>query len=141
LELIEKLNEIHRRDRADDTQLSARQAAYELAFRMQATAPEVVDLSQEPERVKEAYGLHRKETAEFGHRCLLARRLVERGVRFVEIYCGGGSQWDAHSNLEGNHSKMCARCDQPTAALLRALKRRGLLESTVVMWGGEFGRA
>ena len=140
LELIEQLNEMHRRDRADDTRLAARQAAYELAFRMQATAPEGVDLSKEPERVKEAYGLNRKETAEFGHRCLLARRLVERGVRFVQVYCGAGSAWDAHGDLEGNHTRMCARADQPTAALLADLKARGLLDDTLVVWGGEFGR-
>jgi hypothetical protein len=140
LELIEQLNEMHRRDRADDTRLAARQAAYELAFRMQATAPEAVDLSKEPERVKEAYGLNRKETAEFGHRCLLARRLVERGVRFVQVYCGAGSAWDAHGDLEGNHTRMCARADQPTAALLADLKARGLLDDTLVIWGGEFGR-
>jgi Protein of unknown function (DUF1501) len=140
LELINALNEHHRQARADDTDLSARIAAYELAFRMQATAPEAVDLSGETEATKEEYGLNRQECAEFAHRCLLARRLVERGVRFVQIYCGGGSQWDAHSNLEGNHSKMCARCDRPTAALLKDLKRRGLLESTLVIWGGEFGR-
>jgi hypothetical protein len=140
LELIQQLNEMHRRDRADDTHLAARQVAYELAFRMQSTAPEVVDLSQESDRVKEAYGLNRKETAEFGHRCLLARRLVERGVRFVQVYCGAGSAWDAHSDLEGNHTRMCARADQPTAALINDLKARGLLESTLVIWGGEFGR-
>jgi uncharacterized protein (DUF1501 family) len=140
LDLIHALNEQHRRGRADDSALSARIAAYELAFRMQATAPEAVDLSQEPEAIKDEYGLNRKECAGFAHRCLLARRLVERGVRFVQIYCGGGSQWDAHSDLEGNHTRMCARCDQPTAALLRDLKRRGLLDETLVIWGGEFGR-
>jgi uncharacterized protein (DUF1501 family) len=140
LELIERLNDLHRRDRADDSRLAGRQSAYELAFRMQATAPEVVDLSQESAAVKEAYGLNRKETAEFGHRCLLARRLIERGVRFVQVYCGAGSAWDAHSNLEGNHTKMCARADQPSAALIRDLKTRGLLDSTLVIWGGEFGR-
>ncbi|HJZ92377.1 MAG TPA: DUF1501 domain-containing protein [Gemmataceae bacterium] len=140
LELIQRLNEMYRRDRADDTRLAARQAAYELAFRMQATAPEVVDLSQEPERVKEAYGLNRKETADFGHRCLLARRLVERGVRFVQVYCGAGSAWDAHSDLEGNHTRMCARADRPTAALIDDLKARGLFDETLVIWGGEFGR-
>src|SRR5262245_15906593 len=140
LDLINELNERHRRERADDTDLSARIAAYELAFRMQATAPEAVDLSAEPDKIKEEYGLNRKECAEFAHRCLLARRLVERGVRFVQIYCGGGSQWDAHSDIEGNHKRMCARCDQPTAALLRDLTRRGLLDSTLVIWGGEFGR-
>ncbi|HVK13637.1 MAG TPA: DUF1501 domain-containing protein [Gemmataceae bacterium] len=140
LELIRKLNDIHQRDRADDTRLSARQAAYELAFRMQATAPEAVDLSKEPERLKDAYGLNNKETAEFGHRCLLARRLVERGVRFVQVYCGAGSAWDAHGNLEGNHTKMCGRADKPTAALLTDLKARGMLDDTLVIWGGEFGR-
>jgi arylsulfatase A-like enzyme len=107
---------------------------------MQAAAPEAVDLSREPERIKEEYGLNRPECADYGHRCLLARRLVERGVRFVQIYCGSGSQWDAHSDLENNHRRMCTRCDQPTAALLRDLKRRGLLDSTLVIWGGEFGR-
>ena len=107
---------------------------------MQAAAPEAVDLRGESEKTKEEYGLNRKECAEFGRRCLLGRRLVERGVRFVQIYCGGGSQWDAHSDLEGNHTKMCARCDQPTAALIKDLKRRGLLDQTLVVWGGEFGR-
>jgi hypothetical protein len=140
LDLIKQLNDIHRQGRADDSQLAARQEAYELAFRMQATAPEAVDLSKEPEKVKEAYGLNRKETSEFGHRCLMARRLVERGVRFVQVYCGAGSQWDAHSDLEGNHTRLCARADQPTAALIKDLKARGLLESTLVIWGGEFGR-
>jgi hypothetical protein len=140
LDLIRRLNDHHLETRRDDSQLSARQAAYELAFRMQATAPEAVDLSREPDRVKETYGLNRKETAEFGHRCLLARRLIERGVRFVQIYCGAGSQWDAHSDVEGNHSKLCLRSDQPTAALLKDLKQRGLLERTLVVWGGEFGR-
>jgi len=139
-ELIAKLNDIHRRERPGDSQLDARQAAYELAFRMQATAPETVDLTKEDDKTKDAYGLNRKETAEFGHRCLLARRLVERGVRFVQVYCGAGSAWDAHSDLEGNHTRLCARADQPTAALLKDLKQRGLLDSTLVIWGGEFGR-
>ncbi|MSR53620.1 MAG: DUF1501 domain-containing protein [Gemmataceae bacterium] len=140
LDLIQQLNEIHRRERQDDTDLSARQAAYELAFRMQATAPEAVDLTAEPERLKEAYGLNNKATAEFGHRCLLARRLVERGVRFVQVYCGAGSAWDAHGDLEGNHTKMCGRADRPTAALINDLKARGMLDDTLVIWGGEFGR-
>jgi hypothetical protein len=140
LDLIHSLNERHRRGREEESDLSARIASYELAFRMQSKAPEAVDLSKETERTRDAYGLNRKECAEFAHRCLLARRLVERGVRFVQIYCGGGSQWDAHSDLEGNHGKLCARCDQPTAALLKDLKQRGLLDSTLVIWGGEFGR-
>jgi hypothetical protein len=140
LDLITQLNNLHRQQRPGDSQLEARQATYELAFKMQASAPEAIDLSQEPEKVKEAYGLNRKETAEMGHRCLLARRLIERGVRFVQIYCGAGSQWDAHSDIEGNHSRLCLRADQPTAALIKDLKARGLLDSTLVIWGGEFGR-
>ena len=140
LELIGKLNDIHKRSRPGDTHLEARQAAYELAFRMQSSAPEAVDLSQEDAKTKEAYGLNKKETAEFGHRCLLARRLVERGVRFVQVYCGAGSQWDAHADIEGNHTKMCLRADQPSAALIADLKQRGLLDDTLVVWGGEFGR-
>jgi hypothetical protein len=140
LDLIGELNEQHRRARPEDGELAARMAAYELAFRMQSAAPQAVDLAQESARTRAEYGLNRPECADFGHRCLLARRLVERGVRFVQVYCGSGSQWDAHSDLEGNHRRMCARCDQPTAALLRDLKRRGLLDSTLVIWGGEFGR-
>jgi hypothetical protein len=140
LDLIGKLNDIHKRERPGDAELDARQAAYELAFKMQAEAPAVVDLSKEDEKTKEAYGLNKKETAEFGHRCLLARRLVERGVRFVQVYCGAGSAWDAHSDIEGNHTKLCLRADQPSAALIADLKARGLLDSTLVIWGGEFGR-
>jgi hypothetical protein len=140
LDLIRELNEHHRLGREDDSLLSARMNAYELAFRMQAAAPEAVDLAQESAKTKEEYGLNRKECAEFGHRCLLARRLLERGVRFVQVYCGAGSAWDAHADLEGNHTRMCARADQPSAALLRDLKRRGMLERTLVIWGGEFGR-
>jgi hypothetical protein len=140
LELIGQLNDIHRRERPGDTALDARQAAYELAYRMQATAPEAVDLTKEDQRTKDAYGLNRPETAEYGHRCLLARRLVERGVRFVQVYCGAGSQWDSHADIEGNHGRMCLRADQPSAALIKDLKQRGLLDSTLVIWGGEFGR-
>jgi uncharacterized protein (DUF1501 family) len=140
LDLLRALNEHHRRGREDEGDLAARVSAYELAFRMQSAAPEAVDLTRESEQTRREYGLDRPECADYGRRCLLARRLVERGVRFVQIYCGSGSQWDAHSNLEGNHHRMCGRCDQPTAALLRDLKRRGLLDSTLVVWGGEFGR-
>jgi hypothetical protein len=140
LDLLKSLNEEHRVLRPEDHDLAARMASYELAYRMQAAAPEAVDLSQETERTKEEYGFNRPECAEFARRCLLGRRLVERGVRMVQIYCGAGSQWDAHSDLEANHTRMCLRCDQPTAALLRDLKRRGLLDSTLVIWGGEFGR-
>ncbi len=139
-ELIHQLNQFHQKQHRDDTFLSARQNAYELAFQMQAAAPDIINIHNESEKTKEAYGLNRKETADFGHRCLLARRLVERGVRFVQIYCGAGSQWDAHSNLQGNHTRMCTRADQPTAALIKDLKQRGLLADTLVIWGGEFGR-
>ncbi len=140
LDLISKLNGIHGRERPGDSELNARQSAYELAFRMQATAPDVIDITKEDEKTREAYGLNKKETAEFGHRCLLARRLVERGVRFVQVYCGAGSQWDAHGDIEGNHTKMCLRADQPSAALIRDLKQRGMLDDSLVIWGGEFGR-
>ncbi len=109
LDLINQLNRHHAAGRPGDTELAARMNAYELAYRMQAAAPEVVDLSQESVRTREEYGLNRRETADFGHRCLLARRLVERGVRFVQVYCGAGSQWDAHSNLEDNHTRLCTR--------------------------------
>jgi hypothetical protein len=140
LDLLKALNEEHSARRPGDSDLTARIASYELAYRMQSAAPEAVDFSQESARTKEEYGFNRPECAEFAQRCLLARRLVERGVRMVQVYCGAGSQWDAHSDLEGNHSRLCARCDQPSAALVHDLKRRGLLESTLVVWGGEFGR-
>jgi hypothetical protein len=140
MDLLNALNEEHRASRPGDNDLTARMASYELAYRMQSAAPEAVDLSQESERTREEYGFNRPECAEFARRCLLARRLVERGVRMVQIYCGAGSQWDAHSNLEDNHTRLCGRCDQPSAALIRDLKRRGLLDSTLVIWGGEFGR-
>jgi hypothetical protein len=128
---------------ASDTELSARIASYELAFRMQSEAPEAVDLSRETAETRALYGLDDPKTAEFGTRCLLARRLVERGVRFVQVYSGGGPvavQWDAHDDVDANHEKMCGLTDKPVAALLTDLKRRGLLEQTLVVWGGEFGR-
>jgi hypothetical protein len=127
-------------NRSGDSDLAARVAAYELAYRMQAHAPEVVDLTTETAETKALYGLDRKETAEFGTRCLLARRMVERGVRFVQLYCGDTNGWDAHSDLEGNHGKLCLQSDKPVAGLLIDLKRRGLLKDTLVVWGGEFGR-
>lgn len=123
--------------------LAARIASYELAFRMQSHAPEAVDLSKESEKTKNNYGLNDKKTSDFGTRCLLARRLVERGVRFVQLYSGGGplvTQWDAHDDINSNHEKMCGHVDQPIAALLKDLKARGLLDSTLVVWASEFGR-
>jgi hypothetical protein len=127
----------------DDGELSARIASYELAFRMQSHAPEAVDLSRETAAMRTAYGLDDKRSADFGTRCLLARRLVERGVRFVQLYSGGGplvTQWDAHDDVNDNHEHMCARVDRPIAALLKDLKQRGLLDSTLVVWASEFGR-
>src|SRR4051794_10337201 len=140
LDLIGKLNARHLSDRGEDTELAARIQAYELAYRMQSAAPEAVDLASETDETKALYGLDAKETAEFGTRCLLARRLVERGVRFVQLYSGDVNGWDAHEDVEANHSRMCARTDRPVAGLLQDLKRRGLFESTLVIWGGEFGR-
>src|SRR5262245_7584819 len=124
----------------ENSDLAARIATYELAYRMQSHAPEVVDISGESAATRRLYGLDRKMTAEFGTRCLLARRLVEAGVRFVQVYCGDTNGWDGHSDMEGNHSKLCAQSDRPVAGLLADLKARGLLDSTLVVWGGEFGR-
>jgi uncharacterized protein (DUF1501 family) len=134
------VNRDHLVSRGGDSELSARIAAYELAFRMQAHAPELVELKSETEETRKLYGIDRKETAEFGNRCLLARRMSERGVRFVQLYCGDTNGWDAHSDLEGNHSKLCLQSDKPISGLLTDLKRRGLLKDTLVVWGGEFGR-
>jgi hypothetical protein len=140
LDLINRLNREHLRGRPEDSELAARIAAYELAFRMQSHATEVVDVARETEATKQLYGLDRSETAEFGLRCLLARRMVERGVRFVQVYSGDTNGWDGHSDVEGNHQRLCLQSDQPIAGLLKDLKARGLLDSTLVIWGGEFGR-
>ncbi len=140
LDLLKQINSRFAEKNPDQTELDARMASYELAFRMQAEAPEAVDLSKETDETKKLYGLEGKETATMGRLCLLARRMVERGVRFVQIYHGAGSKWDAHSKLEENHGQLCRSMDQPVAALLKDLKRCGLLESTLVYWGGEFGR-
>ncbi len=141
LDLLQKWNEMD--TPVGDTEMAARINSYELAFRMQTHAPEAVDLSKETEDTRKMYGIDQKHTADFGTRCLLARRLVERGVRFIHLYSGGGPlsmQWDAHSHLVANHEKMCGHTDQPIAALLQDLKQRGLLDSTLVIWGSEFGR-
>ncbi|MEW5976051.1 MAG: DUF1501 domain-containing protein [Acidobacteriota bacterium] len=143
VEFIEQMNRDHQRDRPGDSDLEARIASYELAFQMQTHAPEATDLSQESAETKALYGMNHEMTEYFGKQCLVARRLVERGVRFVQIYSGGGHQqqsWDAHYGLDENHRLHCAETDKPMAGLLRDLKRRGLLESTLVVWGGEFGR-
>ena len=140
LDFIGESNRAHGESRSGDSELSARIAAYELAYRMQSHAPEVVDLTKETAETKALYGIDRKETAEFGTRCLLARRMVERGVRFVQLYSGDTNGWDAHSDLEANHGKLCLQSDKPIAGLLTDLKRTGLLKDTLVVWGGEFGR-
>jgi Protein of unknown function (DUF1501) len=140
LEYLRQLNRRHVARRVDDDELEARIASYELAFRMQSHAPEAVDLSQETVATQQLYGLDDPTTRTFGSNCLLARRLVERGVRFVQLYSGSGSKWDAHSRIEENHGLHCRETDRPIAGLLRDLKQRGLLDETLVIWGGEFGR-
>jgi uncharacterized protein DUF1501 len=140
LDLLKSLNEIWSEDKQDDSELDARIRAYELAYKMQSAAPEVVDLSKESEATKKLYGMDDEATRAYGQNCLLARRLVERGVRFVELYCGSGSGWDAHENVETNHTKWCRASDKPIAGLLTDLKARGMLKDTLVVWGGEFGR-
>jgi hypothetical protein len=140
LDLLAKLNQRFAADKTENSELAARLNSYELAWRMQSAAPEAVDLSTETEATKKLYGLDEEDTKKYGSICLMARRLVERGVRFVQCYSGSGSGWDAHSDLEGNHSKYCRQTDRPMAGLLTDLKARGLLDETLVIWGGEFGR-
>lgn len=143
LDLITTLDRLHEKTRPHDSTLDARIASYELAWRMQSSAPEAVDLSKESETTKKLYGIGEGVTDDFGRKCLLARRLVERGVRFVELISGTnvGADWDdAHTDLTGSHPRMAAKSDQPIAGLLQDLKTRGLLDSTLVVWGGEFGR-
>lgn len=140
LDFLNQLNQQHASRRVHQSELDARIQSYELAFRMQAEAPEAVDLTDETEETRKLYGMDEKETEVYGRNCLLARRLVERGVRFVQLYHGSGSGWDSHSHLEKNHSALCRGMDKPVAGLLKDLKRRGLLDETLVVWGGEFGR-
>jgi len=140
LDFLKQLNERFSRENPGDSELEARIAAYELAYQMQSSAPEAVDIGKETEATKKLYGLDAPETSAFGTNCLLARRLVERGVRFVELYAGSGSGWDAHNDIEGNHSKRCRASDKPIAGLVADLKSRGMLDETLVVWGGEFGR-
>jgi hypothetical protein len=140
LEFLGTLNRRHLEPRRDQSELDARIKSYELAFRMQAEAPEAVDLTRETAATRTLYGLDDRATEKIGRLCLLSRRLVERGVRFIQIYCGAGSKWDAHSDIEGNHAQTCRAMDKPVAGLLKDLKCRGLLEQTLVVWGGEFGR-
>jgi Protein of unknown function (DUF1501) len=144
LDLLKQWNTDYAEANPAESSLAARISAYELAFRMQMSATECTDLSREPESIRNLYGLDNKTTAHFGKNCLLARRLVERGVRFVQVYSGGNEgpkAWDAHDDLKTNHDLHCAETDAPIAALLDDLKASGLLETTLVVWGGEFGRS
>lgn len=143
LDLLKELNQEHWRSRKGESELTARLQSYELAFRMQTAATDAVDLSKESVKTRERYGLDQKRTADFGRKCLITRRLLERGVRFVQLYSGGGhieDTWDGHNDCIANHTLHAEETDQPIAALLTDLKRTGLWEETVVLWGGEFGR-
>ncbi len=141
LDFSQQLNHHYLTEQNADSALSARIAAYELAYRMQSSAPEAVDLSQETEQVKTLYGLDQDDTRSFGTQCLNARRLVERGVRFVQLYHGGGGDgWDTHGDNDAKHVRNGKQIDKPIAGLITDLKARGLLDSTLVLWGGEFGR-
>ena len=137
LDLLGRFNQMHLEQQSDHPELAARSASYELAFRMQIHAPEAVDINQETMETRRLYGLDRPNGPALARNCLLARRLVERGVRFVQIFHGG---WDAHNGLKSNHEGNCRGCDQPIAGLLTDLKRRGLLDSTLVVFTTEFGR-
>jgi hypothetical protein len=145
LELLRRLNREHQAARPGDSRLEARIASYELAARLQLSAPEVLDLSRETEATRRLYGLDREITRDFGQRCLVARRLLERGVRFVQVWSGADNgfprrNWDSHEDLARDHADMGTSMDQPAAALIRDLKQRGLLEDTLVVWTTEFGR-
>jgi len=142
LSLLGKLNRIAGIDYPDDKDLRARIKSYELAFQMQTSVPETLQLEKESEATRELYGIDKTETKNFGQQCLVARRLVERGVRFVQIFHGGGGggEWDAHSEIKSNHSKLAYQIDKPIAGLLKDLKQRGLLQDTMVVFGTEFGR-
>src|SRR3989454_673616 len=135
LDLLHRLNEQHARRRAQDSQMEARVQSFELAYRMQMDATEAFDIGKEPEHIRELYG-----SGTQARQLLIARRLLERGVRFVQVWHGEGQPWDNHDDLEVNHRKLARECDQPIGALLADLKQRGMLEDTLVIWGGEFGR-
>ncbi len=143
LDTIREYDSEHEAMRGDNSNLAARIASYELAYRMQSSAPEATDVHSEPEHIKEMYGLNSKKTEVFGSQCLMARRLVERGVRFIQIYSGGNhteTTWDAHNDIMENHTLHAGETDLPIAGLIKDLKQRGMLDSTLIVWGGEFGR-
>ena len=143
IDSLNAFNDLHLKSREDNTDLSSRISSYELAYKMQTQAPEAIDVDKEPEHIKELYGLNDDRTEDFARKLILSRRLVERGVRFVQVYSGGAhndSNWDAHGDLKKNHDYHAGRTDKPIAGLLKDLKQRGLLDETIVIWGGEFGR-
>src|SRR5207249_201818 len=143
LDLLKKLNQEHLATRENESELAARIYSYELAYRMQTAASGVVDLGRESEQTREMYGLNDKRTADFGRKCLITRRLLEKGVRFVQLYSGGGhieDTWDGHSDCISNHKLHAGETDRPIAALMADLKRTGLWDETLIVWGGEFGR-
>jgi hypothetical protein len=143
LDLLKQLNERHRQTYPRESELTARILSYELAYKMQTAATEVVDLDREDKQTLDMYGLNDQRTADFGRKCLTARRLVERGVRFVQLYSGGGhieDTWDGHNNCRSNHELHAGETDQPIGALITDLKRSGLWDETLIVWGGEFGR-
>jgi hypothetical protein len=143
LDYLNKFNTEHQETRLDNSNLAARIASYELAYKMQASAPGAIDVDSEPEYIRNMYGMDQERTEDFGRKCLLGRRLIERGVRFIQIYSGGAhndDNWDAHGDLENNHNFHAGNTDKPIAGLLKDLKQRGLLDETLVIWGGEFGR-
>jgi hypothetical protein len=143
LDLLQQLNRTHQAAHQGESELDARIRSYELAFKMQSTATDIVDLDREDRRTRAMYGLNDKRTADFGRKCLIARRLIEKGVRFIQLYSGGGhleETWDGHSDCIANHRLHAGETDQPIAALMTDLKRRGLWDETLLIWGGEFGR-
>jgi hypothetical protein len=144
LDLLQQLNQEHQQRRQQDARLESRLQSFELAYRMQTTAADVVDLTKEDQKTKEMYGLTNPQTADFGKKCLVTRRLLEKGVRFVQLYSGGSegtdANWDGHNDCIANHKLHAAETDQPIAALIHDLKRTGLWEETLLFWGGEFGR-
>ncbi|MBL8214541.1 MAG: DUF1501 domain-containing protein [Bryobacterales bacterium] len=142
VDLIRELNQAG--PNAENAEFAARMNAYDLAFKMQTEAPEVFDIKRESQATLDMYGVGKPATDDYARRCLLARRMVEKGVRFVTVVSGGGPgnmQWDAHDDIEENHLRMAGHSDQPVAALIKDLKQRGLLDQTLVVWGGEFGRS
>lgn len=143
LDLLNQLNQMHLQQNANDTELAARIESFELAYRMQMAAPEAIDVEQETQATQHLYGLDDSRCRHFARQCMIARRMVERGVRFVQIYSGGEENersWDGHRNIESNHRGFAGETDKPIAALLHDLESRGMLDETLVIWGGEFGR-